>query len=195
MVNKEKHLKLAHEKFDQREYDSAMLHYALVLEKDPNNKEARAGVLLTEMAMSHEEGAEALFDYYTVLKSNDKELADEVIEEIITSMDGGLEKINSVIDEIKESAMIAEDGITYADFKALVEETGDFKRTFENIMFSTRVVINTKEDFIDFLEKLVENGFHEMAANYIENAAQTFPGDERIESIYRLLDGSRFSES
>ena len=195
MVNKEKHLKLAHEKFDQREYESAMLHFALVLEKDPNNKEARAGVLLTEMAMSHEEGAEALFDYYTVLKSSDKELADEVIEEIITSMDGGLEKINSVIDEIKESAMIAEDGITYADFKALVEETGDFKRTFENIMFSTRVVINTKEDFIDFLEKLVENGFHEMAANYIENAAQTFPGDERIESIYRLLDGSRFSES
>lgn len=195
MVYKKKHLKLAHDKFDQREYDSAMLHYALVLEKDPQNKEARAGVLLTEMAMSHEEGAEALFDYYTVLRSSDKELADEVIEEIITSMDGGLEKIGSVLESLKESDMIAEEGISYTDFKSLVEDTGDFKRTFENIMFSTRVVITSKDDFIDFLEQLVANGFHEMAANYIENAAQTFPGDERIESIYRLLDGNNISES
>lgn len=195
MVYKKKHLKLAHDKFDQREYDSAMLHYALVLEKDPQNKEARAGVLLTEMAMSHEEGAEALFDYYTVLRSSDKELADEVIEEIITSMDGGLEKIGSVLESLKESDMIAEEGISYTDFKSLVEDTGDFKRTFENIMFSTRVVITSKDDFIDFLEQLVANGFHEMAANYIENAAQTFPGDERIESIYRLLDGNSISES
>jgi len=188
-------LKLAHDKFDSREYKSALLNYALILEKDPDDKEARTGAILTEMAMNEEQGAQALYDYYTVLQSSDKELASEVMEEIITSMDGDVDKLSDLLSEIQKPDTTMEDGISYSDFKELVEDSGDFKRTFENIMFSTRVVISDRDDFIDFLERLASHGFDEMAANYIESALQSFPNDERIRQIYRDLNQDTLSES
>ena len=195
MVNKEKLLKIANDKFSLQEYESALLNFALILQADPDDKEARTGAILTEMAMSNEDGAEALFDYYSVLQSSDKELASEVMEDIINSLDGGVDKLASLLNELKSNEQIIEDGINYSDFKALVKERGEFKHTFENIMFSTRVVISNRDDFIDFLEQLVSNGFHEMAANYIESAMQSFPTDEKIREIYRLLDEEALRES
>lgn len=194
-MTRDRLLKLAHDKFDSREYKSALLNYSLILEKDPDDKEARTGAILTEMAMNEEQGAQALYDYYTVLQSSDKELASEVMEEIITSMDDGGDKLSELLSEIEKPDITMEDGISYSDFKELVEDSGDFKRTFENIMFSTRVVISDREDFIDFLERLASHGFDEMAANYIESALQSFPNDERIRQIYRDLNQDRLSES
>ncbi len=196
MINREKLLKLANDNFAHREYKSALLNYSLILQKNPDDKEARTGAILTEMAMNEEDGAEALFDYYAVLQSSDKELASEVMEEIINSMDGGIDKLASLLNEVKkQDEVIIEDGITYDDFKMLIEDRGDFKRTFEDIMFSTRVVITDRDDFIDFLERLVANGFHEMAANYIESALQAFPNDQKIQDIYRLIDSESLRES
>ena len=194
-VNRTKLLKLAHDKFDSREYKSALLNYSLILEKDPDDKEARTGAILTEMAMNEEQGAQALYDYYTVLQSSDKELASEVMEEIITSMDGGVDKLSELLEEIQKPETMIDDGITYSDFKELVDDSGDFKRTFENIMFSTRVVISDRDDFIDFLGLLADNGFDEMAANYIESALQSFPNDEKIREIYRQLNQDSLRES
>ena len=195
MLNKEKLLKLANDKFGKQEYESALLNYSLILQEDPDDKEARTGAILTEMAMNHEDGAEALFDYYAVLKSNDSELASDVMEEIINSIDGGIEKISELASEAKKSEIMIDDGISYSEFKELIQERGDFKRTFEDIMFSTRVMITDRDDFIDFLERLVEGGFHEMAANYIESALQAFPNDEKIRQIYRLIDQESLRES
>ena len=194
-VNRNKLLKLAHDKFDSREYKSALLNYSLILEKHPDDKEARTGAILTEMAMNEEQGAQALYDYYTVLQSSDKELASEVMEEIITSMDGGVDKLSELLEEIQKPETMIDDGITYSDFKELVDDSGDFKRTFENIMFSTRVVISDRDDFIDFLGLLADNGFDEMAANYIESALQSFPNDEKIREIYRQLNQDALRES
>ena len=194
-MTRDRLLKLAHDKFDSREYKSALLNYSLILEKDPDDKEARTGAILTEMAMNEEQGAQALYDYYTVLQSSDKELASEVMEEIITSMDGGVDKLSELLNEIQKPETMIDDGISYSDFKELVVESGDFRRTFENIMFSTRVVISDRDDFIDFLELLASHGFDEMAANYIESALQSFPNDEKIREIYRQLNQDSLRES
>ena len=61
-------------------------------------------------------------------------------------------------------------------------------------MFSTRVLITSKEDFIDFLDSLTQNGFEDMALSYVESAINSFPNDERILSIFRSL-GNHSSES
>jgi len=193
-VTRDRLLKLAHDKYDSKEYDLAMLNYSLILENNPDDKEARTGAMLTEMAMSDEKSAQALYDYYTILQSNDKELASEVMEEILNSMDGGMDKISELLNTIQENETL-EDGISYVDFKELINDNGDFKRTFENIMFSTRVVISNRDDFVDFLELLAKNGFDEMAANYIESALQSFPNDQKIQDIYRELNQDKLSES
>ncbi len=178
-----KTLQAANEDFSKQEYEKALLAYALVLKEDPTNKEAYNGAILAEMAMSGEEAAAALFDYYAVLRKEDNEDADEIMNEIIASMDGTMESLSELIaDPIKEK-LEGENGILYHDFKLLVEQNGDFKQTFENIMFSTRVIITAKDDFIDFLDKLLHNGFKDMGLSYLETALKTYPSDEKLSKI------------
>lgn len=194
-MTREKLLRLANDNFDSHQYESALLNFSMLLQKNPEDKEARTGAILTEMAMNEEQGAQALYDYYTVLQSNDKELASEVMEEIIASMDGGVDKLSALLADLENPEGIVEDGISYADFKALVADKEDFRRTFEDIMFSTRVVISDRDDFIDFLGLLANHGFDEMAANYIESALQSFPNDEKIRDLYRDLNQDALRES
>ena len=181
--NQYKTLQAANENFSKQEYEKALLAYAQVLEKDPDNQEAYNGAILAEMAMSGEEAASALFDYYAVLRKEDHEDADEIMKDIIESMDGGIENLQDLFKEPLNEKLEGENGILYHDFKLLVERNGDFKETFENIMFSTRVIITAKEDFLDFLDQLLHNGFKEMGLSYLETALKTFPTDEKLSKI------------
>lgn len=67
---------------------------------------------------------------------------------------------------ILKHVLMLENGIKYEDFIALIQSRGSFKEVFEDIMFSTKVIISRKEDFVDFLAKLIENGFVEVSLNY-----------------------------
>ena len=181
--NQNKTLQDASDNFSKQEYDKALLAYALVLKADPDNKEAYNGAILAEMAMSGEEAASALFDYYAVLRKEDNEDADEIMNDIIESMDGTLESISELIADPITEKLESENGILYADFKLLVDDGQDFKMIFENIMFSTRVIITAKDDFIDFLDQLLHNGFKEMGLSYLETALKTYPNEERLKNI------------
>ncbi|RUM65405.1 MAG: hypothetical protein DSZ03_02915 [Sulfurimonas sp.] len=186
-INKYKTLAIANESFSKAEYEKALRNYALVLKDYPNTQEAYNGAILSEMAMSGEDGAEALFDYYVVLQEENKEEADIIISEILESMDGTLEQLGQLFSEPLKQRLEFEDGILYHEFKALVEQEGDFKRIFENIMFSTRVIISEKEDFIDFLKNLVSHDFKEMALTYLESALAVYPNNDDLRSLVKQL--------
>jgi len=190
-VNKYKTLALANESFSQEDYAQALRQYAQVLKDYPESKEAYNGAILAEMAMSGEEAAEALFDYYEVLREEDAEQADTVISEILQTMDGTVDQLSSLFAEPLRSRLEYEDGILYDDFRQLVDEQGDFKTLFENIMFSTRVLITEKEEFIDFLSQLNRHGYHKMAMNYIETALSMYPNDEQLRGLLREILKSR----
>jgi hypothetical protein len=68
-----------------------------------------------------------------------------------------------------------------------VIEENDFKRIFENIMFSTKVIITEKEDFVDFLDNLITNGYSEMAMSYLEGALGVYPNDTQLRNLLRRL--------
>ncbi len=186
-ISKFKTLSQAKESFSKSDYKNALEKFAAVLQNFPNSKEAYNGVILSEMAMSGEGGAEALFDYYEILKEENKEQADAIMSDILQNMDGSLEKLREVFAEPLRDKVELEDGILYKDFKALVESTESFKETFENIMFSTKVIITEKEDFIDFLENLIEHGFAEMALSYLENALSVYPSDMLLRKLLKKL--------
>jgi tetratricopeptide (TPR) repeat protein len=186
-ISKYKILTQAKESFTKANYKEALEKFAQVLQNYPNSKEAYNGVILSEMAMSGEGGAEALFDYYEILQEEDKEQADMIMEEILQSMDGSLEKLSQVFAEPLRERLELEDGILYSDFKTLLDEGAPFKETFENIMFSTRVIITKKEDFIDFLEKLIDHDFAEMALTYLENALSIYPSDKLLHKLLKKL--------
>lgn len=190
-ISKHKILTKANDSFSKSEYKSALEQFAMVLQNYPNSKEAYNGVILSEMALSGEGGAEALFDYYEILKESDKEEADQIMNDILHDLDGSLEKLSEVFAEPLRSRLESEDGILYQDFKDIINGGKSFKETFENIMFSTRVIITKKEDFLDFLDNLIDNGFAEMALTYLESALSVYPSDELLNKLLRKLAKGR----
>ena len=193
-LSKFKILTQAKDSFSKAEYRNALEKFATVLQNYPNSKEAFNGVILSEMAMSGEGGAEALFDYYEILREDDKEQADLIMEEILKNMDGSLEKLSEVFSEPLRDRLELEDGILYQDFKNIVNGGASFKETFENIMFSTRVIITKKDDFIDFLDSLIEHDFEEMALTYLENALSVYPSDKLLHKLLKKLAKGNISE-
>jgi len=82
----------------------------------------------------------------------------------------------------------------YQDFKKIIDEGASFKETFENIMFSTRVLITKKEDFLDFLDKLIENDFEEMALTYLDSALTIYPSDKILHKLFEKLSKGQMIE-
>ena len=176
------------DKFYEKNFQEAMFQFALALSIDPQSKEARIGAILCDMASQNEEQALALFEYYLLTKENGAEDCEDVMEEIINSVEKHSEKISHLFQNNDFEARInAENGIKYEDFMALIETRGSFKEAFEDIMFSTKVIISKKEDFVDFLAKLIENGFIEMSLNYLESAVTLFPNDEQLLTLIKKV--------
>lgn len=186
-INLTKTLKQANELFLSGQYSEALRDYSLVLKDYPDSKEAYNGAILSDMAMSGESAGEALFDYYTILRSEDIETADTVISEILQTMDGTFDQLAGLFQETMKQRLDYEDGIMYTEFKELVENDSDFNRIFENIMFSTRVIITEKEDFVDFLDNLIDHGYQEMALSYLESALGVYPNDRQLRNLLRRL--------
>jgi len=194
-ISKYKTLTQANDSFSKSDYRSALEKFAMVLQNYPHSKEAYNGVILSEMALSGEAGAEALFDYYEILREEDKENADSIINDILQNMDGALDKLGEILAEPLSATLESENGILYQDFKKLVIEDGDFKEIFENIMFSTRVIITKKEDFIDFLDNLIENNFTEMALTYLESAIGTYSNNQQFVKLFDKLSKGKKLEN
>ena len=158
----------------------------MALKENPEDQELRMCAILTDLALEREEEAMALFEYYTMSRSEKNVDSEAVLEEIIDSLDVGLEKLASLFEsQSLEDRLQEENGISYEDFISLVHERGGFKKAFEDIMFSTKVLISKKEDFIDFLELLIDNGFTEMSLSYLESAVSMFPGDDRLQTLFQ----------
>ena len=172
--------------FYQRDFNNALFNFSLALKEAPGDKELRMCAILTDLAFEKEEEAMALFEYYMTNRSEKDRDNEAILEEIINSLDVGLEKLTSLFEsQAFENRLQEENGISYEDFITLVHERGDFRKAFEDIMFSTKVLISKKEDFINFLELLIDNGFAEMSLAYLESAVSMFPGDDRLQILFQ----------
>ncbi len=175
---------LASNSFFKRDYKRALLNYSLALKESPNDAEARIGVLLADMATEKEDKAIALFEYYEVSKIMDKQNAHEIMENIINSVEENDDVVDNMLHTIQEHIVAIEDGIIYDDFIAHVNSREDVKRAIEDLMFSTKIIIYKKEDFIELIEMLLNNGFKDLAYQYIESAMLIYPNDKKF---YKLL--------
>jgi tetratricopeptide (TPR) repeat protein len=177
-----KYLKRAMNHFYNKEFQEALLDFSLELEKKPNSKDAKVGAMLSDLAQGKEEEAIALFEYYLVAKQSDIKDFEESIKDIIDALEiDDVEQMSELLFQKElETKIDEENGIAYDDFKTIIDNKKSFKEAFEDIMFSTKVIIHNKEDFLDFLEQLLENGFTEMSMSYFESAVSLFPNDEKL---------------
>mgnify|MGYP007027639706 CR=1 FL=1 len=52
---------------------------------------------------------------------------------------------------------------------------------------SEDIVFDDKNDFVDFLERLIEHDFAEMALTYLENALSIYPSDKLLRKLLKQL--------
>lgn len=187
-VNQEQLLQRAENEFLRGDYTNALRAYGLILEDYPTLDEAKIGVYLSDLGIESEEEAQALFDYYQLIKS-EKENAVDIINGLIENLDGSKLQIEELLRDPMQEQVEYSDGIRYSDFLLLVESRGSFKKTFEDIMFSTKVVITNKDEFIDFVTRLSSEGFSEMALGYLDASSQLFGNDQEILALYHVVSG------
>ncbi len=180
-------LNRAETKFLTGEFDEALRDYGLVLNEDPTLKEARVGVFLSDLGNDNADEAHALFDYYQVMKSENKD-ADKIINDLIQNIDDSKNKLYEILLKPMEKQADFEDGIKYDEFLILIEDRGSFKRAFEDVMFSTKVILTSKSEFIAFITLLIQNDFSQMAIDYLDNTNTIFQADQDILKLYKLLN-------
>ncbi len=187
-VNQELLLQRAEAEFLNGDYANALRSYGLILKDYPTLDEAKIGVYLSDLGIESQEEAQALFDYYQVIK-DEQDNAVDIIDGIIENLDTSKKQIQELLVDPVEEQVEYGDGIRYSDFLRLVESRGSFKKTFEDIMFSTKVVITNKDEFIDFVTQLSQEGFDEMALGYLDASVSLFGDDQDILALYHVVQG------
>ena len=161
--------------FNKGEFDAAASYFSLAYDKEPD-EQLLFLITLCSLAKTRRDEAMTLFE---IFKLKDKlGMSPDELEEILGALEA---KFND------DESLEEQNAISYADFMDAVRR-GGFKSTFEDIMFSTRVMIDNRDDFLEFLQNLIRNDFIEMGLNYIETAAVMFAGDERLNALAREIN-------
>ncbi|HAC70627.1 MAG TPA: hypothetical protein DCF41_02775 [Arcobacter skirrowii] len=188
MINENRVLNDAHSLFAQRRFEKALFLYSLLVDNFPQKDEYKIYALFCDIALEDASKAIALFDYFTILKDDDLQEAIDYVKGVIKAYDGDIDKMMMLLKELNLTTVNQLDAINYSDFKKLIEQRGSFKVAFEDIMFSTKVAIESKDDFYDFVTKLIDNGFNNMAYNYLEGFNEYFIHDKEIVKLYKRLE-------
>ena len=183
-------LQRAEGEFLKGDYQNALRSYGLILKDYPALDEAKIGVYLSDLGTESENEAQVLFDYYQVIKT-EKVNAVDIIDGLIDSLDTSKQYIQELLlNPVKEQVEYG-DGIRYSDFLVLIENRGSFRQAFEDIMFSTKVIITEKDEFIDFVTQLSNEGFDEMALNYLDATTSLFGDDQDVLALYNVVKGAQ----
>ncbi|HFU77256.1 MAG TPA: hypothetical protein ENK68_01980, partial [Epsilonproteobacteria bacterium] len=146
-ISEELLLQRAENEFLQGNFKKALRSYGLILKDHPTLDEAKVGVYLSDLGSDSQDEAQALFDYYQIIK-DEKENAVDIIDGLLDSLDTTKQTLQELLLDPVEEEVEYGDGIRYSDFLKLVESRESFKKAFEDIMFSTKVVITDKDEFI-----------------------------------------------
>ena len=193
MINESRLLNEANSLFVQKKFEKALFLYSQLSSNFPENKEYKIYALFCDVASEDVQKAMSLYDYFTVVKDENLDEAVKYVEDVIHAYDGDVDKMMEILKDLSSSTVEALDAIRYEDFKKLIKTRGSFRIAFEDIMFSTKVAIENKEDFFDFVNKLIDNGFENTAYTYLEGFNDYFSYDKEIENLYKKLEEKKLA--
>lgn len=177
-------LSKAKKAFLARDYETSLRLYNDLIMENSNFKEAKIGILLSDIASENEEQAQKLFEYYQILKLQKIKGSEDNILSIINLFDRNSNHFAMLVNDFENAKINDIDGILYSDFKQLVRGS-DFKKIFELAMFSTKIVFTNKGDFIEFLDLLVQNDLSHISLQYIETLDGISFYDNKIQDILK----------
>ena len=177
---------LAYSYFYKAQYINALHYFSLALKEAPEDIDIKLGALLSDYAKEDEGEAIALLDYYDTSKNLGEEeslLYNNIIDSINNTSSS---YVNNESMELIFASF--ENGVEYEDFKKVIKQRDNIKETIENVMFSSKLIINSKEDMVDFIELLMDNDFKDEALTYLESAIMIYPRDSFFEEHFRQLN-------
>lgn len=193
MINESRLFNEANSFFTQKKFEKALFLYSQLSSNFPDNKEYPIYALFCDIASEDVEKAISLYDYFSVAKEENLDEAIRYIEDIINAYDGDIDKMMEVLKELSTSTVDSLDAIRYEDFKKLIQSRGSFRIAFEDIMFSTKVAIENKDDFFDFVTRLIDNDFNSTAYTYLDGFNEYFSYDKEIEKLYKKLEEKKLA--
>ncbi len=186
-VNINRLLTRAEEQFSLGKYESALTTYGLLLKEYPTHSDAKIGAFLCDIGMESGDEAQALYDYYQIIKEEQQENATKVMTDLINTLDITKDQIGKLlapnVDKIDY-----QDGISYRDFLKFVEKRGDFRKAFEDVMFSTRVILKSKNEYIEFIRELIKREQYKLAEQFLDSMSNSFEKNQDIYELYYELD-------
>ncbi len=193
MINEKNLLNKANAYFLAKEFGKAMFIYSQLSSLNRSNKEYLMYALFCDLSSEDEEKALSLFDYFCIAKEENLDEAILYVNNVLEAYSGDIDKMMGLLKDISDASVDSLDAIKYEDFKHLVKSRGSFRIAFEDIMFSTKVAIESRDDFFDFVFKLIENDFSTTAYSYLEGFNDYFTYDKKIEELYKLLEEKKLA--
>jgi tetratricopeptide (TPR) repeat protein len=179
----------AHSFFTNEQYDKALFLYSQALSLNPSNKEIQLYCIFCDIASENSQKGQALFDYFTIAKVENFNGAVQYIMDIISAHDGNTDKMMKILNDFSLKTTESLDAIRYEDFQKLIQQRGSFKVAFQDIMFSTKVALTSKDEFFQFVNQLIENNFEKTAYQYLDSFIEYFKYDKKMMELYDKLGG------
>ncbi len=181
-MNIEEILNRAERLFLEKQYSDALKLFAIALEKAPQSKDAYVGALLSDLGSDFKEEAQVIYYYFQTIKDT---ISDPIrtVEQLAATLNRSSQDIFDLID----ADVALYDGIDYEEFLEIIKDKDNFQEAFEDAIFSTKVIISKKSQFIDFIKRLTDNGYYGVALDYLESHASMYQNDQDILQLYSLL--------
>ena len=188
MINKEELLQQAHGFFVAEQYDKALFLYSRISSLNPKNKEYQIYALFCDLSSENTQKAQELFERFSIIKDDNLLNAIKFVENEIAIFDGDNELLLNMIEEVATQTVEEINAISYHDFLQLEQDRGSFKTAYEDIMYSTKVSISSKNDLVDFIKKLIKHGFDSTAYSYLDGFNEVFSYDKDLTDLYEKLE-------
>ncbi len=176
--------------FAQENYKEAMLLSSQILFDEPDNEYWSMFVRLCDLGLENSVNAQHIYDYFTTMQDQeaDEQTAIKKTNDLIKAGDGDKVQISKYLEEFSQSSVNKLQSISYEEFLQLIDERGSFKVAFEDIMYSTKISLENKKQFYEFLEKLINNNFHNIAYEYLDSHFNFFKYDKEVQKLYNMLE-------
>ncbi len=191
MIDEQRLINRANSLFLKADFKEALFIYSQLSANFPKNTEYELYALLCDIGYEDPNKALSLYNYFSIAKEINYDNAFKDVKILINKYEGDINQMIEIIDGLSSSSIDNLNVIRYKDFKNIIKTRGSFKVAFEDIMFSTKVAIESKEQFFDFVNNLIDNDFNTTAYTYLDGFNDHFAYDSKIEKLYKKLEDKK----
>lgn len=162
----------------KRKFESAKQYLSLAYQDNPDS-EILDLIDLVNFVVKYPDHTKDLLAHYH------KHGIDDRYQEILNEFLNGLLCGKNFDEALEYWGLPVSNIITYDDFRAILRKCGNFKQAFLNVALTSKILISKKDDLVEFVDFLIENGYFDMAWSYLENGILI--DDERANMLINNL--------